>query len=42
MTRRVFELKNVLLAFFRERNSDFENDLESAGLSVVGLSVGYF
>jgi len=25
MTRRVFELKNELLAFFREKNSDFEN-----------------
>jgi len=29
MTRRVFELKNELLAFFREKNSDFENDSES-------------
>jgi len=29
MTRRVFELKNELLAFFREKNSNFKNDLES-------------
>ena len=29
MTSRVFELKNELLAFFREKNSDFKNDLES-------------
>ena len=29
MTRRVFELKNELLAFFREKNSGFKNDLES-------------
>ena len=29
MTRRVFELKEELLVFFREKNSEFEKDLES-------------
>jgi len=28
-TRRVFELKNELLAFFGEKYSEFKNDLES-------------
>ena len=29
MTQRVFELKEELLVFFREKNSEFEKDLES-------------
>ena len=29
MTRRVFELKEELFLFFREKNSEFEKDLES-------------
>ena len=29
MTRRVFELKEELLVFFREKYSEFEKDLES-------------
>ena len=33
MTRRVFELKNELLAIFREKNSNFKNDLRVKRLS---------
>ena len=40
MTRPVFELKNELLAFFREKISDFKNDLESkAFVLMLALSV---
>lgn len=42
-TRRLFKLREKLLGFFREKEHDFQNDLEDAFISKSAyLHVGHF